>query len=114
MASDNRDRFRPSLFDDPFFFEGSWRIPWDSRKPTAELVRELFDLRDLLPDKRADLHPDGDLYDYFAEQLRAARSEIGRIQEEATARAELHKQSIVELDYQITQAASSLEHFSTW
>lgn len=101
--------------------EGSWadqvvvpKKPWDERKPTGELVKELFDLRRFLPKGKALPEPEDEAQAYLIGKLRDARSAVGQLEEEAVARSQLHDESITEISYQISRTALSLDHFTGW
>lgn len=104
-----------------FASEGFWidqvvspKEPWDERKPTGELVRELFDLSRLLPERKPLPIPADEAQSYLVGLLEEKAATIEQLEEEALARAQLHDESIREVDYQITKAASSLDQFTTW
>ena len=101
--------------------EGSWadqvvspKQPWDERRPTGELVKELFDLRRFLPEGKPLPEPEDEAQAYLLGKLKDARSTVDQLQEEAVARAQLHGESIREIDYQISRAALSLDQFTGW
>jgi len=87
---------------------------WDERRPSAELVRRLFDLGRFLPEGKALPEPEDEAQAYLIGKVKDIRSTIGQLDEEAQARAELHDESLRELDYQISRAALSLDQFRGW
>ena len=102
------------LADQPFFIESMDKVPWDSRKPTAELGGELFHMERLSPARKTLAEPSDELGAYILSQTRDAGYALAQLRQEASSRAQMHDQSVAEIDYQITQAASSLEQFSNW
>jgi len=89
---------------------------WDERKPTGLLVKSLFDLRQFLPlpAGKALPQPEDEAQAYLIGKLTDARSALGQLEEEALARAQLHEESLREIDYQISRAALGLDQFTGW
>lgn len=85
---------------------------WDERKPTGDLVKQLFDLPRFLPESKPLPEPEDEARAYLIGKLRDARSTVAQVQEEALARAQLHDESTREIDYQISRAAVSLDQFT--
>ena len=110
------------VFEEPWLsFRGRWvdrvvlpKDPWDVRRPTGQLVEELFDLGRLLPDRKFLPEPADEAQSYLIGKLKDARATIDQLQADALARAELHHESLREIDYQISRAAFSLDQFSHW
>ncbi|MGH7774064.1 MAG: hypothetical protein ACREQA_17710 [Candidatus Binatia bacterium] len=86
--------------------------PWDERRPTGELVKELFDLRRVLPREKPLPEPQDEAQAYLIGKLKDARAAVAQLQEEGLARAQLHDESTREIDYQISRAALSLDQFT--
>lgn len=102
-----------------FLSEGRWadevvlpKRPWDERKPTGELVKELFDLGPFLPEGKPLPVPRDEAQAYLTAKLKDARLTVAQIQAEALARGQLHDESIREIDYQISRAALSMDQFT--
>ena len=101
--------------DEPLFLEaGVRKTPWDERRPTAELVRSLFELSALLPQTKQLPESADHAQSYVVGLLRDTRTTIRQLGEEALARAEVHDQTVREVDYQISRAALSLDRFTGW
>ncbi len=99
--------------------EGLWadlvvspKIPWDERKPTGELVRELFDLGRFLPERRLLPEPQDEGQAYLIGKLKDARTVVDQLAGEALARGQLQDESLSEIDYQVSRAALSLDRFA--
>lgn len=88
------------------------KVPWDERRLTAELVKQLFDLGRFLPERKPLPEPEDDAQAYVVGKLKDTGSTINQLEEEALARAQLHDESIGEIDYQISRAALSLDQFT--
>lgn|GEM_PF-3807274 len=93
---------------------GPAKPEWDEWKPTGLLVKSLFDLRQFLPEGKALPEPEDEAQAYLIGKLTDARSAVGQLEEEALARAQLHEESLREIDYQISRAALSLDQFTGW
>ncbi|MDA2912531.1 hypothetical protein MYX77_00975 [Acidobacteriia bacterium AH_259_A11_L15] len=103
------------FFEQPLFLEvGMPKPPWDERKPTGDLVRKLFDLRRFLPEGKPLPEPEDEAQSYVIGKLKDSRSTIDQLEEEVLARAQLQDETLREIDYQISQAALSLDHFTGW
>ena len=99
--------------------EGRWadhvvsaKVPWDECRPTGGLVKTLFDLRRFLPERKPLPEPQDEAQAYLIGKLKDARSTVDQLEEEALARAKLQDESLAEIDYQISRAALSLDHFT--
>lgn len=102
-------------------WEGRWidqvvspKEPWDERRPTGQLVKELFDLRGLRPERKPLPEPEDEAQAYLIGRLKDARVVIDQLEGEAQARAQLQDETIREIDYQISKAAFSLDQFHHW
>lgn len=101
--------------------EGAWadqvvsrKEPWDERKPTGKLVKELFDLGRFRPEREPVPEPVDEAQNYLIGKLKEIGSALHQLEEEALARTQLNEESVREIDYQISKAASSLDQFSHW
>jgi len=81
--------------------EGLWadqvvspKLPWDERRPTGELVNELFALRRVLPEGKPLPEPQDEAQAYLIGKLKDARSTVAQLQEDALARAQSHDESV--------------------
>ena len=109
-------------FEEPWlFWKGRWvdrvvapKDPWDTRRPTGQLVKELFDSSRLLPERKPLPEPEDEAQAYLIGKLKDAGATIDHMEQEAVARAQLHEESVQEIDYQISKAAFSLDQFSHW
>jgi len=102
-------------------FDGRWaeqlvsrKVEWDKRRPTAELVKELFRADDAPPERRLPRVPEDLAQAFLIGKVKDARRTVVQLREEAMARAQLNEQSINEIDYQISRTAMSLEGFTNW
>ena len=103
------------LVEESWFLEAEARkARWDERKPTGERVRRLFELERLLPAGKPLPEPTDPAQAYLIGRVRDAHSTVNQLEEEALGRAQLHDESLKEIDYQISRAALSLDQFSGW
>lgn len=103
------------------FFDGRWadqlvsrKVEWDKRKPTAELVKELFRADEGIPARKLPTAPEDLAQAFLIGKVKDARHTVLQLREEATARAQLSEQAINEIDYQISRTTMSLEGFTNW
>jgi len=110
-------------FDEQFglLFDGRWadqlvsrKVEWDRRRPTTELVRELFNVDDAQPERKLPAVPEDLAQAFLIGKVKDSRQTVVQLREEAVARAQLSEQTISEIDYQISRAATSLEGFTNW
>lgn len=78
------------------------------------MVKELFNLKRFFPEGKPLHEPQDEAQAYLIGKLKDARATVAQLQEEAVARAQLHDESIREIDYQISRAALSLDQFTGW
>lgn len=103
------------FFEEPLFFEAGMPKPeWDERRPTGDLAKRLFDLSRFLPERKLLAEPIDEAQAYLVGKVKDTRSTIDQLEEEAIARTQLHDESLREIDYQISRAALSLDHFTGW
>lgn len=98
--------------DDLYYYYELWRHLQDVRerkKKEPEWVKEL------LQEPSEKREAEGDLVRrYLQAALEQSRRAVKQLEREIYVRTNLHDQAVEQLDYQITQAAHSLERFRGW
>ena len=112
MRSENGEHWfqREGSAVDSFSFD---KDSWELEKPVSKLVKELFALP-YLGAPRKDAPPTDEIESYLSEKVADVGVILTQLKGEAAARAEVHDETVREIDYQITKAATSLDQFSRW